>query len=249
MHLLEAASSEASLRVFLLMETTKWIELGRNARSIAKHLEPLLGSYDRWGFDDLDMPVLAPTTMELPLVQKSWAAHKQGSPFDEVLATAMGDLTDDRLEFLRLYLFVDDAEWLARVRELDRFRRMLSGSPGPFPDELMDKVSWALQGPESTSSRTGLPSDWRSVSIMNAPESDARARTTLREIRGEIETYVRSILDQDRLTTTTTDETAAAGSAGSVADLGNDRVGHPFDQSNGLVDTTGEPDDRLKARS
>ena len=37
--------------------------------------------------------------------------------------------------------------------------------------------------------------------------------------------------------------TAAAGSAGSVADLGNDRIGHPFDQTNGLVDTEGESDE------
>ncbi|WP_045731145.1 SRPBCC family protein [Pseudarthrobacter chlorophenolicus] len=30
---------------------------------------------------------------------------------------------------------------------------------------------------------------------------------------------------------------------GSVADLGDDRIGHPFDQTNGLVDTTGESDE------
>lgn len=37
--------------------------------------------------------------------------------------------------------------------------------------------------------------------------------------------------------------TAAAGSSGSVADLGDDRIGHAFDQTNGLVDTTGESDE------
>ena len=30
---------------------------------------------------------------------------------------------------------------------------------------------------------------------------------------------------------------------GSVADLGDDRIGHQFDQTNGLVDTTGESDE------
>ncbi|ACL41369.1 cyclase/dehydrase [Pseudarthrobacter chlorophenolicus A6] len=50
-----------------------------------------------------------------------------------------------------------------------------------------------------------------------------------------------------------TSTTAAAGSTGSVtdgsvadgsvADLGDDRIGHPFDQTNGLVDTTGESDE------
>ncbi|MEE9096398.1 SRPBCC family protein [Pseudarthrobacter phenanthrenivorans] len=39
--------------------------------------------------------------------------------------------------------------------------------------------------------------------------------------------------------------TAAAGSTGSVADLGDDRIGHAFDQTNGLVDTTGESDDTV----
>ncbi|WP_314215811.1 SRPBCC family protein [Pseudarthrobacter equi] len=45
-----------------------------------------------------------------------------------------------------------------------------------------------------------------------------------------------------------TGTTAAAGSTGtvadgSVADLGDDRIGHPFDQTNGLVDTAGESDE------
>ncbi|KNH18288.1 cyclase [Arthrobacter sp. ZBG10] len=36
--------------------------------------------------------------------------------------------------------------------------------------------------------------------------------------------------------------TPGTGSAGSVADLGDDRIGHTFDQTNGLVDTSGESD-------
>ena len=39
--------------------------------------------------------------------------------------------------------------------------------------------------------------------------------------------------------------TPAAGSSGSVADLDDGRIGHPFDQTNGLVDTTGESDDTV----
>lgn len=37
--------------------------------------------------------------------------------------------------------------------------------------------------------------------------------------------------------------TAGAATGGSVADLGDDRIGHQFDQTNGLVDTTGESDE------
>lgn len=45
--------------------------------------------------------------------------------------------------------------------------------------------------------------------------------------------------------TTTPGTTSGAGSTGSVADLGDDRIGHAFDQTNGLVDTTGESDDTV----
>jgi hypothetical protein len=36
---------------------------------------------------------------------------------------------------------------------------------------------------------------------------------------------------------------AADASGGSLADLGDDRIGHAFDQTNGLVDTEGESDE------
>ncbi|MGC0236265.1 SRPBCC family protein [Arthrobacter nitrophenolicus] len=49
--------------------------------------------------------------------------------------------------------------------------------------------------------------------------------------------------------TTTTGTTAAAGSTGSVADLGDDRIGHAFDQTNGLVDTTGESDETIEGEN
>lgn len=48
---------------------------------------------------------------------------------------------------------------------------------------------------------------------------------------------------------TTTGTTSAAGSTGSVADLGDDRIGHAFDQTNGLVDTTGESDETLEGEN
>lgn len=43
--------------------------------------------------------------------------------------------------------------------------------------------------------------------------------------------------------------TAAAGTTGSVADLGDDRIGHAFDQTNGLVDTTGESDETVEGEN
>jgi hypothetical protein len=48
---------------------------------------------------------------------------------------------------------------------------------------------------------------------------------------------------------TGTGTTTAAGSTGSVADLGDDRAGHAFDQTNGLVDTTGESDETLEGEN
>ncbi|GAB5077506.1 SRPBCC family protein [Arthrobacter sp. AD-310] len=50
-------------------------------------------------------------------------------------------------------------------------------------------------------------------------------------------------------TAATAGTTAAAGSTGSVADLGDDRIGHAFDQTNGLVDTTGESDETLEGEN
>ncbi|NUT72392.1 SRPBCC family protein [Pseudarthrobacter sp. C4D7] len=42
---------------------------------------------------------------------------------------------------------------------------------------------------------------------------------------------------------------ASAGSTGSVADLNDDRIGHAFDQTNGLVDTTGESDETVEGEN
>ena len=49
--------------------------------------------------------------------------------------------------------------------------------------------------------------------------------------------------------TTTTGTTSAAGSSGSVADLDDGRISHPFDQTNGLVDATGESDETLEGEN
>lgn len=49
--------------------------------------------------------------------------------------------------------------------------------------------------------------------------------------------------------TTTTGSVAAADNTASVADLGDSRVGHPFDQTYGLVDTTGEADETLEGEN
>ncbi|VXC18032.1 Polyketide cyclase / dehydrase and lipid transport family protein [Arthrobacter sp. 9AX] len=49
--------------------------------------------------------------------------------------------------------------------------------------------------------------------------------------------------------TTATGTTAAAGSTGTVADLGDDRIGHAFDQTNGLVDTSGESDETAEGEN
>ncbi|UUL77111.1 SRPBCC family protein [Pseudarthrobacter sp. Fe7] len=49
--------------------------------------------------------------------------------------------------------------------------------------------------------------------------------------------------------TSTAGTTPAAGTSGSVADLDDGRIGHPFDQTNGLVDTTGESDDTVEGEN
>ncbi|WP_457946658.1 SRPBCC family protein [Pseudarthrobacter sp. alpha12b] len=49
--------------------------------------------------------------------------------------------------------------------------------------------------------------------------------------------------------TTAAGTTSAAGTSGSLADLDDGRIGHTFDQTNGLVDTTGESDDTLEGEN
>jgi carbon monoxide dehydrogenase subunit G len=63
------------------------------------------------------------------------------------------------------------------------------------------------------------------------------------------DTTVTGATDATTTGTTTTGTTAGVGSTGSVADLGDDRIGHAFDQTNGLVDTTGESDETLEGEN
>lgn len=201
MRLLEPESSEASLRAFLLLEAAEWIELGRSAGYFPKYLEPIFPAPKHSDISDLKLPALvaiAAGTLNFPLIRNSWRPHRHGPPFDEVLASAMSDLTSARLEFLRLYLFTDDAQWLAKVGELQVFENLLFRSLdlGPFPDETIDRLSWALQGPETTLLRTGLPSDWRASSIMERTDLLDRA-ITLSQIREDIRVRVESTVDEE----------------------------------------------------
>ncbi|MHC6593351.1 SRPBCC family protein [Arthrobacter sp. C152] len=49
--------------------------------------------------------------------------------------------------------------------------------------------------------------------------------------------------------TTATGTATSAGSSGSIGDLDDGRIGHPFDQTNGLVDATGESDETLEGEN
>ena len=83
----------------------------------------------------------------------------------------------------------------------------------------------------------------------NKGETAAADETVTPVAPGEPATVTPLTTDTTVTGTTTTGTTAAAGSTGSVADLGDDRIGHAFDQTNGLVDTTGESDETLEGEN
>ncbi|UZX04815.1 SRPBCC family protein [Arthrobacter sp. CDRTa11] len=83
----------------------------------------------------------------------------------------------------------------------------------------------------------------------NKGETAAADETVTPTAPGEPVTVTPLTTDPTTTGTTTSGTTAAAGSTGSVADLGDDRIGHAFDQTNGLVDTTGESDETVEGEN
>ncbi|WP_309544331.1 SRPBCC family protein [Arthrobacter sp. RT-1] len=87
------------------------------------------------------------------------------------------------------------------------------------------------------------------AAVGNKGETAAADETVTPVAPGEPATVTPLTTDTTVTGTTTTGTTAAAGSTGSVADLGDDRIGHAFDQTNGLVDTTGESDETIEGEN
>lgn len=202
-HVIEAASSEASLRTFLLLEASEWIELGTEAGYFATYLKPLFAlpaPSSIWSWYRSTHATLVPSSPIDPPKPRHWWYYYdqlyQRSYFDDALTTAVSDLTPDRLEFLRLYLFADDSEWLAKIRQLDDFRHLLYSNAGPFPDDLVDTVSWALKGPDITMRSAGVPSDWRASTVLAVPRMVDRARL-LESIRADIAASVQLFVNRE----------------------------------------------------
>jgi carbon monoxide dehydrogenase subunit G len=77
----------------------------------------------------------------------------------------------------------------------------------------------------------------------NKGTTEAADETVTPTVPGEPVTVTPITTDTTETDTTTAGTTAADTSGGSLADLGDDRIGHAFDQTNGLVDTEGESDE------
>ena len=82
----------------------------------------------------------------------------------------------------------------------------------------------------------------------NKGTTGAADETVTPTVPGEPVTVTPITTDTTETDTTTggtpaTGTTTAGTSGGSLADLGDDRIGHAFDQTNGLVDTEGESDE------
>lgn len=173
-----SAWPEGALRLFLLREASNWIRMGQQCGYFSAELAPLPIGQIRlprsdWGILGVDVSHLDQMRIQ-SLWSQDWTTLDGGDAFGEELTLAMEDLTDDRLEFLRLFFFSEETEWAEKLVELAAFARVVDGSKPPFSAELIDqvdKVAWALQGPESTLHEFhGFPADWRVQGVLGRSE-------------------------------------------------------------------------------
>lgn len=199
---------EGILRMFLLRESTNWIQMGRQYEFFSTDLEPFpirFGRLEGYGLSPDSSVGQIPFSGELNYKSlndvwfKDWSRARADTymAFDEALMEAMDALSQDRLEFLRLYLFADDAEWKDKIAELAVIQSLLEGGErSAFPGEFMDGVTWAFDGLESDLDHYGYPSDWRATSFSDIRLDSARAES-LGGILHSIESSVRKILETE----------------------------------------------------
>ncbi|WP_211882359.1 hypothetical protein [Pseudarthrobacter albicanus] len=155
-------SGEGVLHLFLLREAVNWIQFGRLHGFFSPDLDPFPIPFD-WS-SGLELPFSGEISQErlYDIWSKDWGRTSIDRTFDEALTVATDALSDERLEFLRLYLFADESEWEHKVSELEDSQNLLQASEkDPSREERMDSVAWAFQGAESDLPYLGCPSDWR----------------------------------------------------------------------------------------
>lgn len=198
-------TGEVDLQMMLLREAANWIDMGRWCGYFSGYLTP-----DQIQFGGRDIRDIYPWYQHLDprrqdVVSYDWRFRTEPPEglvehFGESLRTAMDDLTDDRLEFLRVFLFTTDAEWEFRTAELNLLVKALAAGYEHFDEQFVDSLTWAFHGPQSDlrPQQQRLPSDWRADPLYDLRARESR-RVTLESFRGMIEAFVTPILQSDAL--------------------------------------------------
>lgn len=199
-------TGHVDLQMYLLREAANWIDLGRACGYFSSELDPVpIVLFDNYQIRGIHMGFPNHNEEQMELLFVDWEAvgreHRAdfADRFDDDLRVATEDLTDDRLEFLRLYLFAADSEWNERVAELEAILGVLEITQAKIPNRMMDLVTWALQGPESAlRAQETLPSDWRSGPYFQLRTDTAR-RVPLGRFRARVERLGRAVLNGEVL--------------------------------------------------
>lgn len=199
--------SHVLIQLCLLREAAEWVREGRSLGYFSSLIDPLpivLNGKDVSRLDELEFFMQGPTENTAHELPQS-LADKAALAFDIRLHNAIEDLTDDRIEFLRLIIFTNENEWQHSLEMLRSFNdemeskislhnRAPGGAPSTFlhTSSQVDALSWAFSGAESYLPPSKLPSDWRSDPEIRARISDSRL-SDLMEERGRLRRLVETL--------------------------------------------------------
>ncbi|SFU10850.1 hypothetical protein [Arthrobacter sp. ov118] len=196
-------SGEAVLRLFLLREAANWVELGRKLEFFSSDVEPTPISFELpYGLQGLASRVWGGKVNSRrfrDVWSRDWgrAELPLAIPFDDALMAAMDNLSEERLEFLRLYLFADEREWDYKVSQIEIAQILLgSRERSAYREARMDEMAWAFGGTDPVLEFLGYPSDWRAGSAGDLLLTSDRGGR-LDDALHRIEDRVRGIIERE----------------------------------------------------
>lgn len=188
--------SHLIIQLCLLREAAEWVREGRRVGYFSSSIEPLpivLEGKDIIQLDELKL-FMKGQSENIANVATDPSEDSAASNFGTMLHDAIEDLTEDRIEFLRLVVLTDENEWHNSLEMLRLFnddvesqlsrngtKRDGARSVSLQVSSQVDALSWALSGPESNLAPSKMPSDWRSDAEIGAGMSAPRLSNLLEE--------------------------------------------------------------------
>lgn len=162
----DSPSSLGLLRSCLLAEAGNWVTVGRRleyfpeAAKVTLDVEGLrLENHRR----KLEAAFLGESDFE----SKHDMGIRDGDEFGYSLLGMIEDLTDERMEYLRLMMFATNGEWEARLKRAQTLAENVALRPdAAVPPEVIQDVAWMFYGPEDepaqmSNALSERPSAWR----------------------------------------------------------------------------------------